>query len=195
MRVDLPAPFSPIRAWISPRSTRRSTLSSATTPGNSLPMPRMRSSSWLIAYTASRQLRLGVVAAVDQHFLVVVLVDGDGLQQVRGHDLLAVVVAFGVVDLRLLALEDRIGHVHRGLRALARVLDDGLGLRAGVDRLDRGEFGVLAGDDGKRPVAASVSHGFQRGDDADADAVVGRKYRVDLLLGVVRADQVVHAGL
>src|SRR5918994_7077535 len=39
MRVDLPAPFSPQTAWISPASTRRSTRSLATTPGNRLVMP------------------------------------------------------------------------------------------------------------------------------------------------------------
>src|SRR5271166_7197995 len=37
--VDLPAPFSPRRAWISPASTRRSTPSSALTPGNAFEIP------------------------------------------------------------------------------------------------------------------------------------------------------------
>ena len=41
MRVDLPAPFSPQMAWISPRSTSRVTSCSALTPGNVLVMPRI----------------------------------------------------------------------------------------------------------------------------------------------------------
>src|SRR5215467_3398472 len=36
IRVDFPAPFSPINATISPLPTRRSTESSALTPGNTL---------------------------------------------------------------------------------------------------------------------------------------------------------------
>ena len=37
--VDLPAPFSPRSAWISPGSTSKSTPSFATTPGNRLLIP------------------------------------------------------------------------------------------------------------------------------------------------------------
>src|SRR5688572_5423810 len=37
--VDLPAPFSPRRAWISPRRTSRSMPALASTPGNPLVMP------------------------------------------------------------------------------------------------------------------------------------------------------------
>src|SRR5450631_1914632 len=39
--VDLPAPFSPQIAWISPRLTFRLTSASALTPGNSLVIPFM----------------------------------------------------------------------------------------------------------------------------------------------------------
>src|SRR5690242_2547990 len=39
MSVDLPAPFSPIRVWTSPRRSEKSTPSSATTPGNRMVMP------------------------------------------------------------------------------------------------------------------------------------------------------------
>src|SRR5262249_56200668 len=52
MRVDLPAPFSPIRACTVPRSTRIETSSSAATPGKLLLMFR----------TSSRQ-RSGAAAA------------------------------------------------------------------------------------------------------------------------------------
>src|SRR5215213_3641685 len=44
MRVDLPAPFWPSRAWTSPARTSRSTPSRARTPGNSLTMPVIASS-------------------------------------------------------------------------------------------------------------------------------------------------------
>ena len=42
--VDLPAPFSPSSAWISPGATSKSTSSSASTPGKRLLIPVMRSS-------------------------------------------------------------------------------------------------------------------------------------------------------
>src|SRR5580765_5050137 len=38
--VDLPAPFSPRSAWISPRPRSKSTASFASTPGNRFVMPR-----------------------------------------------------------------------------------------------------------------------------------------------------------
>src|SRR3954453_8112944 len=41
MRVDLPAPFSPQIAWISPRRTASETFSSALTPGKVLVMERI----------------------------------------------------------------------------------------------------------------------------------------------------------
>src|SRR5213594_926410 len=41
--VDFPAPFSPSRRWTAPASSVRSTPSSATTPGNTLRMPRISS--------------------------------------------------------------------------------------------------------------------------------------------------------
>src|SRR6478752_1422122 len=39
MSVDLPAPFSPIRACTSPGNRRKSTVSSALTPGNVMEIP------------------------------------------------------------------------------------------------------------------------------------------------------------
>ena len=39
MRVDFPAPFSPIRACTSPGNSRKSTPSSALTPGNVMEIP------------------------------------------------------------------------------------------------------------------------------------------------------------
>src|SRR4051812_496099 len=43
MRVDLPAPFSPMRAWTSPGWRSKRTFFSAWTPGKDLLMPSMRS--------------------------------------------------------------------------------------------------------------------------------------------------------
>src|SRR5207302_11056532 len=40
MSVDFPAPFSPRRAWTSPRLRSKSTWSFASTPGNRFVMPR-----------------------------------------------------------------------------------------------------------------------------------------------------------
>src|SRR3546814_5255173 len=48
-RVDLPAPFSPSRAWISPGATAKSMRSLASTPGKRLLMPlasRRGASGW-----------------------------------------------------------------------------------------------------------------------------------------------------
>src|SRR6188508_2699567 len=41
MSVDLPAPFSPMRAWTSPGNSRKSTASSALTPGKVIETPRI----------------------------------------------------------------------------------------------------------------------------------------------------------
>ena len=46
IRVDLPAPFSPQIAWISPRCTVIVTFESALTPGNSLVMARISRMTW-----------------------------------------------------------------------------------------------------------------------------------------------------
>ena len=45
MSVDFPAPFSPSKAWISPRCRSRSTPSSAVTPGKRLVTPWSRNAS------------------------------------------------------------------------------------------------------------------------------------------------------
>ncbi len=54
MRVDLPAPFSPTRAWISPGLTEKVTSFNALTPGNSFVMPRISSRTSLTAPPPSR---------------------------------------------------------------------------------------------------------------------------------------------
>src|SRR5262245_27302114 len=57
-RVDLPAPFSPTRPWISPDRNRRSTESSARTPGNRLVIWRASNNS-LAAFEHRREHGLG----------------------------------------------------------------------------------------------------------------------------------------
>ncbi len=47
MSVDLPAPFSPTTAWISPALRSKSTSVRACTPGKAFEMPRMESSGAL----------------------------------------------------------------------------------------------------------------------------------------------------
>src|SRR5919206_5270423 len=81
MSVLLPAPFSPTRAWISPRRSTRSTASSATTPGKRFVTPRRATiggaasagsddplaASWRMRSPASRsgRCRHGDLAALD----------------------------------------------------------------------------------------------------------------------------------
>ena len=54
-RVDLPAPFSPRSAWISPGATSKSTLSRAITPGKRLLIPAMRSKGRVIGTCSWRR--------------------------------------------------------------------------------------------------------------------------------------------
>src|SRR5258708_1711764 len=51
-RVDLPDPFSPVRACTSPARSSRLTLSSARTPGNDLLIPSTRKKGALVAIGA-----------------------------------------------------------------------------------------------------------------------------------------------
>src|ERR1700734_118089 len=119
MSVDLPAPFSPTTAWISPALTVRLTLSSALTPGNvlvMLRMDRMVSSAtpspefvmfcrvrspergWRLRASgldfdmALLDLRFRVVAAVNQDRLPVGAIHQYRVEQIRRHHLHAVVV-------------------------------------------------------------------------------------------------------
>src|SRR5712691_11443050 len=71
--VDLPAPFSPTMAWISPKATSKSTPSSATVAPNCLPMASARAAGWLIASTRDEgdlHLLVGELAALDDHVVV-----------------------------------------------------------------------------------------------------------------------------
>ncbi len=143
----------------------------------------------------SLDLRFLVVAAVHQHLLPVRLVHQHRLEQVGGHDLHAVVVGLGVVDLGLLARQHRVHHVGRHLGEFTRVLEHGGGLLALQDGLDRRHLGVLAGHDRAGLLGGAVAHALERRKDADGDPVVRREHGIHLLLAVVGREQVVHAGL
>src|SRR4051794_40514067 len=70
MSVDLPAPFSPTRAWTWPRSSVRSTPASAATAPNVLVMPLIRSSGSLMGGPSVGLVQeLAGVAGVEQAVL------------------------------------------------------------------------------------------------------------------------------
>src|SRR5665213_1367305 len=60
IRVDLPAPFSPTRAWISPARLSKETTRSACTPGNAFDTPATASAggaaSWLMTTNDGEEL-------------------------------------------------------------------------------------------------------------------------------------------
>src|SRR6266699_517080 len=71
--VDLPAPFSPTTAWISPNATSKSTPSSATVAPNRLPTPSALMAGRVIASTRNEchlHLRVGELAALDDDVVV-----------------------------------------------------------------------------------------------------------------------------
>src|SRR5262245_24090309 len=73
MSVDLPAPFSPTTAWISPNATSKSTSSSATVAPNRLLTPSALAAGWVIASARNERhlhLRIGQLAALDDHVIV-----------------------------------------------------------------------------------------------------------------------------
>src|SRR5262249_56058856 len=71
--VDLPAPFSPTTAWISPNATSKSTPASATVAPNRLLTPSALTAGRVIASTRNEchlHLRVGELAAFDDHVVV-----------------------------------------------------------------------------------------------------------------------------
>src|SRR5262249_52861851 len=71
--VDLPAPFSPTTAWISPNATSKSTPSSATVAPNRLLTPSALTAGPVIASTRNEcylHLRVGELAALDDDVVV-----------------------------------------------------------------------------------------------------------------------------
>ena len=120
-------------------------------------------------------------------------------EQVRRHDLDAVVVRLGVVRLRLFPVE--VGPRRDGalLGEQTGVLEDRGGLNAVRDQLDGSDLRVLPRDDrhrrrcGERRTVAGV---LQRGEDAPGESVIRRQNTVDARAVVVGGrQQVLHAPL
>src|SRR5918998_3209143 len=65
MSVDLPAPFSPMRACTSPGNRRRETSSSAFTPGNWIVMPVIATTGSVGGGTAAGSAGTAVLGAGD----------------------------------------------------------------------------------------------------------------------------------
>src|ERR1044071_7518871 len=118
MRVDLPAPFSPIRAWISPSAAVRSTWAFASTPGKRLTMPCSATAAggsgccWVIDRESARGDLVTQLAHLFQHVRVVrdhALRPVDvGLEAGQRDALLLDAVGAG---LAALAVEDRLDTV------------------------------------------------------------------------------------
>src|SRR5262245_1022649 len=71
--VDLPAPFSPTTAWISPNATAKSTLWSASVAPNCLLTPSALAAGWVIASSRHERhlhLRVGQPPVLDDHIIV-----------------------------------------------------------------------------------------------------------------------------
>src|SRR3954468_3074123 len=122
IKVDFPAPFSPTRPWISPRSSRKSTPSSACTPPKRLAMPASSSRGAVTVGSSDQEVLLhpehpfGVVLGhhgpVGDHALrdaaLTGLLAADHGRHAR-HDRAAVDAAGGVADGgQHAALEDRL---------------------------------------------------------------------------------------
>src|ERR1700757_3378470 len=91
--VDLPAPFSPSSACTSPRRTSNETSSFATTPGNSLRMPRIsRTSSSLTEVDAIARRREGEMDLPSRRTRRVLLAHSHRGRQLPGDDLRLVLV-------------------------------------------------------------------------------------------------------
>src|SRR3954462_4098093 len=192
MRVDLPAPFSPIRAWISPWRTVRSTASLASVPGYRLVMPR--------SSTASRSGGCRVIdLQLSGHDLVAQRLDLLQDVLVVGDDALAgvhPVLKTGEADAALLeavrdgrallAAEDLVDALlHGDVRALDHVVHDRAGRRDALVDVDAVRVRALR----LRGLEDAVVAG--RGRRHDLVGALGEQ-RVRLLLG---ARRVVEGGL
>src|SRR5215471_17349557 len=99
INVDLPAPFSPSSACTSPRRTSNDTSSLATTPGNSLRMPRISrtsSSLTLTAVDAIARRREGEIESPSRRDRQVVLAAERRRRLERAGDDLRLVLVHGV---------------------------------------------------------------------------------------------------
>src|SRR5437763_7096562 len=132
--VDLPAPFSPSSAWISPRRRSKSTASFASTPGNCFVMPRSSRTGVTSGIGLDRKGRddnaspltsrvallrgRDDLAAGDLTEDLVHLRKDEGLVGLR--DLLA---QRGVPDAAVLRVEDRVGVARDAIRVRRELFD------------------------------------------------------------------------
>ena len=107
-----------------------------------------------MSHTPSKNFLLQIfsldIATIYQLFLVVVNINADRGQQIGRHNLDAVVIGLGVVDINCHALQSLFDHLGSLRRQFAGVLEHGVGLFAGDDRFDGGNFCILASDDRAR---------------------------------------------
>ena len=118
-----------------------------------------------------------------------------GVSRIGRNNLDAIVVGLGVIDVNGLALEGLINHLGGLCSQQAGVLEHGVALFAGNDRLDGSNFGILAGHNRAGQRSGAVTNTLQGGENTDAEAIIGGQHAIDMLVGVVGAQKVVHASL
>src|SRR6266850_1627724 len=122
----MPAPVALVTGSTSSPTCRRKGVMAGTTSAKTrfalLPRPWRRIASTLSS--ASVDLRLLVVTAVDQDFLPVGLIDYHRLEQIGRHHLHTIFVGGGVVHRHGLAAQRRVHHVGGDLGEVAGVLED-----------------------------------------------------------------------
>src|SRR5688500_4608530 len=130
--VDLPAPFSPINATISPAPTVIRTSSSATTPGNRLLIPSIS--------------RIGASAAIRLAAAESVYLFGKRVDIVFLHCLRRYKDLFACGNLRSIAIKNLRHQLHRLVTKLKGLLNDGRINRAIFDSSQRWIFFVESDD-------------------------------------------------
>jgi hypothetical protein len=135
------------------------------------------------------------IATVYQFLLVVVDINADRDQQIGRYDLDAVIIGLGVIDLNGLALESLIDHLGGLGGQSAGVLEDGVALFAGDDRLDGSNFSILAGHNGAGEIGGAITNALEGGENTNAQTIIGREDAIDTFVGVIGAEEVVHASL
>src|SRR6195952_2020558 len=179
IRVDLPAPFSPISACTVPRFSRNETSSSATTPGNSLRIP-----SALSRYSAFGIAPLARTAAMVDGLTAISFPPGTSSKEKTdaGHPASVTVGSSvlldeildvfrrhkleGDVDLlvHLLALGERERRTHGPLALAGRILEHGDLEVAGLHRGKSVLGGIDAADDDLVQVLAGSLQCLDRAD-------------------------------
>jgi hypothetical protein len=135
------------------------------------------------------------IASIYQFFLVVADINANRGQQVGRHNFDAVVVGLGIVDINLLALQSLINHLGGLCSQQAGVLEDGVALFAGDDRLDGSNFGILTSHNRAGLGSSAVTNTLQGGEDTNAEAIIGGQHTINFFVGVERAQKIVHASL